>query len=125
MSSPQSKKSGAGDARVRSLLEKLKTYVTSRGEPGQHYVIPSLAAEHLGISTVETLGLLMLLEENGLLRHKYRIYCKDKDAVLLEVREQEDLPAQIDCKYCDRKHGESDLYIEVVFEIPAEQPVGL
>lgn len=101
-------------------LRRLQDYLTDRIKAGFDEVVPPLAAEALGLSSVETLGLLMVLEDSHLLRHKYRVYCKSKDAVLLEVDEKDDLPEETYCPYCNCVHPEEGLDIEVVFKIKME-----
>jgi hypothetical protein len=123
MWSQESKTSITSNRRIRALVESLRAYVEERLKEGSHVVIPSVAAQYLGISTPETLGLLMVLEKEGLLSHRYRLYCKSNDTVLFETANRSSLPVDPYCKFCDRDHDEDELEVEVVFEISAELPV--
>ena len=124
MWSQKSKSSITSDEHVKALTNKLRTYIEQSLRAGRHVIIPSVAAGHLGLSTPETLGLLMVLENEGLLQHKYRLYCKLNDAVVFETTDQRSLPVNPYCKFCDCNHNENELDIEVVIEISAELPVG-
>jgi hypothetical protein len=102
---------------VDSLLKNLLAYVLERAEGGYSEIIPTLAAERLGLSSVEVLGLLMLLENDGVLRHHYRIYCRAGDGVLADVRTKEEVPRKIYCKFCDKDQNEDTLSVELIFQI--------
>jgi hypothetical protein len=102
---------------VESLLKRVLAYVLERAEAGYSEVIPTLAAERLGLPSVEVLGLLMLLEDEGVLRHHYRIYCRSSDGVLADVQTKEEVLRETYCKFCDKNHSEEALSVELVFEI--------
>jgi|ERR1700733_560842 len=116
--SPSSKQDPQG---LNKYVSQVLDYVVDRFAQGQKEVIPSLAAEKLKLSSVEILGLFMLLEDKGILQHFYRVYCRNKDAPLCDVADKEDIPEQIPCKFCGDEHGEIDVDVEVVFRINAEK----
>lgn len=98
-------------------LQKLQDYVIERIRAGFDEVVPPLAAEAIGLSNLATLGLLMALEDSQVFNHRYRVYCKKSDAVLLEVDDKDELPEELYCPHCNCAHTEEELDIEVVFKI--------
>ena len=98
-------------------LQKLQDYIKDQTKGGVDEIVPPLAAEALNLSNLATLGLLVALEDNHALKHKYRVYCKNHDAVLLELDNKDQLPEELYCQYCDSTHDEDDLDIEVIFKI--------
>ncbi len=101
------------------LIDALKDYVAAEVGEGRTRIVPALAAVPLGLSEAETLGLLMLLEEAGLVLHGYEIVCRDNDAVLKKVSElsevEDTLP--IYCELCDEEHDADSVRVELVFEV--------
>lgn len=104
---------------LRVKLDALANYIVGELEEGRSRIVPALAAAHLKQSEAETLGLLMLLEDAGLIRHQYDIVCRKTNAVLATVSSKSELEHVIPvlCQLCDAEHGADDLRIELVFEV--------
>ena len=99
-------------------LDDLAAYIVKEAGRGNKEIEPSLAAQSLGTSEAEVLGLLMLFEQEGLLKHVYNIYCGDKRTFLKSVYEKGQIPATIYCRYCDKEHTDPDEFeIELAFQI--------
>jgi len=81
-------------------------------------IVPALAARSLGTSEAEVLGLLMLFEEQGLLRPVYQVYCADKKTFLGEFNRKDEIPEAIHCEFCDEDHCDPEkLEVELVFRL--------
>jgi hypothetical protein len=120
MRSPESPNSKLDQQRLEAFVGQASDYVVETARSGKREIIPSLAAEKLKLSYVETLGVLMVLEDRGLLHHFYRVYCPTSDGSVCDVPDKRDIPALIDCKFCGKEHREADVDVEVVFRIDDE-----
>lgn len=105
--------------RLRPLLEALESYIAHEVDEGRTRIVPALAAASLKKSEAETLALLMLFEDAGMLAHEYDIVCKRTGAVLKTVSDKSELEdaLAVSCQLCDTKHGSDDLRTELVFEV--------
>lgn len=107
--------------RLRPLLEGLETYVCREVDEGRTRIVPALAATALNKSEAETLALLMLFEDAGVLTHEYDIVCKRTNAVLKTVTDKSELEdalrVGVPCQLCDAEHGYDDVRTELVFEV--------
>jgi hypothetical protein len=121
MRSQESLNSKLDQRRLSDFISQALEYVVDTAGSGKREIIPSLAAEKLKLSYVETLGVLMVLEDRGLLHHFYRVYCPASDGSVCDVSDKKDIPALIYCKFCGKEHGEADVDVEVVFRIDDEK----
>ena len=104
--------------KLRDQLSALANYIARQASAGRREIVPSLAAEYLKSSEAGTLGLLMLLENERLLRSVYHVYCRNKGTLLLETTRKDEIPEAIYCKFCGEEHADPDeLEIELVFQI--------
>ena len=105
--------------RLSANLVALEQYVGHEVSEGRMRIIPALAANYLRKSEAETLALLMLLEDAGLLTHEYDIVCKRTGSVLKKVSNLAELEdaARQPCRLCDTEHGCDDLRTDLVFEV--------
>jgi hypothetical protein len=107
--------------RLRPLLDALETYIGREVEDGRTRIVPALAATALNKSEAETLALLMLFEDAGVLTHEYEIICKRTNTVLKTVTDksklEDALRAGVPCHLCDVEHGSDDLRTDLVFEV--------
>jgi hypothetical protein len=105
--------------RLRLQLESLETYIGREVDEGRTRIVPALAAVYLKKSEAETLALLMLFEDAGVLTHEYEIVCTRTGAVLKTVSDISALEEalRIPCPLCDAEHGPDDLRTELVFEV--------
>jgi hypothetical protein len=117
MPSRESQKSKVNPRQVNEYVRQALAYAAERAESGYAEIVPTLAAQNLGLSSVEALAVLMVLEDAGALKHHYRIYCRPSDGVLADVESKKDVERLIYCKFCDKNHGEEDLNVELVFRI--------
>lgn len=113
----ESRNSRSNAGKLEEIVDRTLSYIVEQSGADRSEVIPPLAAAKLGLPLVEILAALMVLEDRGVLRHFYRIYCQAKDVVLGDVVHKEDVAAHLYCKYCDCQHGQDDVDVEVVFRI--------
>jgi len=119
MQFPQLDRIKSNHPRLRPLLEALETYIGHEVEDGRTRIVPALAANSLRKSEAETLALLMLFEDGGVLTHEYDIVCKRTGAVLKTVADKSELQdaLPVPCQFCDQEHGADDIRTELVFEV--------
>jgi hypothetical protein len=106
---------------VEAYLIKALAYVAERTATGQTEVIPSLLASYLRLSSLETLAILMVLEDEGVLSHFYRIYCRSTDGVIGEFKHKKEIPSARYCRFCDSEHSEEASEVEIVFRVNREK----
>lgn len=98
-------------------LDSLAAYIAGQIDRGSKEIEPALASQSLHLREIEVLALLMLLEEAGIVRHAYNIYCARQGTLLETVNEKREVPRVIYCKYCDKDHREPDDFeIELIFQ---------
>jgi hypothetical protein len=116
---PRLERTKLNHPRLRPQLELLETYIGGEVEEGRTRIVPALAATALKKSEAETLALLMLFEDAGVLTHEYDIVCKRTGAVLKTVADKSELEDEfhVPCQLCDVEHGCDDLRTELVFEV--------
>jgi len=103
--------------KVASLVEKLEEYIRWLAERGIKEVIPRVAAAQLGISEADTLGLLSLFQDAGLVKPRYDLVCKKTNSVLGSFYSLDEVPDNVDCQICGKEHDADDLRVDLVFEI--------
>ena len=104
--------------RLRGRLTALAAYIGKQAEAGRMDIVPALAARSLDTSEAEVLGLLMLFEEQGLLKSVYQVYCADRKTLLGEFNSKEEIPEAIHCEYCGEDHCDPEkLEVELVFQL--------
>lgn len=111
--------------RLSPQIDALAHYISSELEEGRKRIVPALAAARVGRSEAETLAVMMLFEDAGLLSHRYEIVCERTRTVLLSVSDKSELERVLPlyCKFCDCEHNADDLRIELVFDVkPATVP---
>ena len=109
--------------KLSQALDALSEYISRQRLRGQSEIEPYLAAQALGTTEAYTLGLLKLLEDGGLLKHSYNIYCARQRTFLTSVQDVSDIPSVISCRYCDVEHcNPDDFEVELVFKVL--DPVG-
>jgi hypothetical protein len=103
----------------RNLIDKLANYLDAELAEGRERIIPSLTAQHLGLSDAETLALLKLFDDAGLVRAAYDVVCDKTKIVLSTVHSKSELKDlfPIPCEFCGSEHQPDDVTIELVFEI--------
>ncbi len=99
------------------LLDRLADYLRTQAGAEVDTVEPKLVAAHLDISEAEALGLLMLFERAGILKHRYEIVCPTTKAVIKSVNTKEEIEDVLNCDFCDRSHDVDELEIDLVFDI--------
>ena len=93
-------------------------YIVRIREQRQTEIEPSLAARELRTTEAHVTGLLMLLEEEEMVRHVYNIYCAKNRAFLASARERNEIPRVLYCKFCEKEHNRPDDFeIELAFQI--------
>lgn len=119
---PKLQKIEARYPNLATVVDKVARYIRGRVELGLSDVAPQLLASFLGWSEAEALAILMLFEKEGLLEPIYKIYCHANGTLLKRVKNKNEIPDSIYCKFCDADHNDPDMFdIELEFEIPAAQ----
>jgi hypothetical protein len=105
--------------RLRELIDRLAGYIEAEFAEGVSRVVPALAARHLGLSEAETLGLLAMFEDAGIVRAAYEIICRRTNVVLATAHKRSEIAdlLPIHCQFCDGEHDADDIAVELVFEI--------
>lgn len=99
------------------IVKKLADYIRSLSEQHVNQVIPRVAAVQLGISEADTLGLLSVFQDAGLVEPRYQLVCKRTGSVLGSYSSLEDVPDEHECNVCGKEHDAGDLRVDLVFEI--------
>ena len=102
---------------LASMLERVADYVANRVSAHVRTVSPKLVAVALGVSEAEALGLLMLLEQAKLLKHRYEVRCRFSKVVIGSVEDKRDLRHLFGCHECDQEHDIEDVEVELVFDV--------
>jgi hypothetical protein len=105
--------------RLSRKIEALATYIGHELDEGRTRIVPALAAVALGQSEAETLALLMLLEDAGILDHRYELVCRQTNSVLASVSTLDEVEGSFPlyCPLCGCEHGPDNVRVELVFEV--------
>jgi hypothetical protein len=103
--------------KLAPLVEKLEEYIQWLAERGIKEVIPRVAAAQLGVSEADTLGLLSLFQDAGLVKPRYDLVCKATSSVVGSFYSLDEVPDEVDCQICGKEHDADDLRVDLVFEI--------
>jgi hypothetical protein len=103
--------------KLAPLIEKLAEYLQWLEEREIGEVIPRVAAAQLGISEADTLGLLSVFHEAGLVRPRYDLVCRTANSVMESYYSLDEIPDKIECQLCGKEHDADDLRVDLVFEI--------
>jgi hypothetical protein len=105
--------------RLSKLIDELAAYIEGELDQGRSRVVPSLAARQLKLSEAETLGLLAMFEDAGLVSARYEVVCKKNNVVLATAHKRSELKdlLPIHCEFCEAEHEADDVSVELVFEI--------
>jgi hypothetical protein len=99
-------------------LDALAGYIADLQARGADEIEPALAARFLGTTEAAALALLMLLEEEGLLKHVYNIYCSRTRSFVESVDEKSEVPRALWCRLCDAEHADpDDMEVELAFRV--------
>lgn len=102
---------------LEPLIQKLADYMRWLSDQGIGELIPRVAAAQLGISEADTLGLLSVFQDAGLMKPQYQLVCIRTKSVLGTYASLGEVPDEAPCEHCDRDHDSDDLRIELVFAI--------
>jgi hypothetical protein len=102
---------------VAPLIQKLTDYLDWLQTEGQSVVIPRVASVRLHISEADTIALLGLFRDDGLVRPRYDLVCRPTNSVLASYHSLADIPDEQECQICGDLHDADELRIELVFEI--------
>jgi hypothetical protein len=102
--------------KLAEQIDRLAAYLAEQQRAGTTDFLPKLVAVKLGISEAAALGLLMLLEEAGLLSHEYHVLCKATNALIGSARSLSEIEDLYECDFCGKEHSaEQDIKVELVF----------
>jgi|ERR1700686_1721585 len=107
--------------KLAPLVQRLEEHM--RWLVGQRIseVIPRVAAAQLGISEADTLGLLTLFQNAGLVKPRYDLVCKPTSSVVGSFYSLDDVPDRVECQFCGKDHDADDLRVDLVFELSHER----
>jgi hypothetical protein len=99
------------------LVQKLMDYIHWLSDQKITKLIPRVAAALLGISEADTLGLLSLFQDAGIVEPRYDLVCKRTGSLLGSYHSLDEIPDKIECNVCGKEHDADDLRVDLVFEI--------
>jgi hypothetical protein len=73
------------------------------------------------VSEADALGLLTLFEDAKIVQHRYDLMCVPTSAVIASFKSLNEIPNEIECRYCGDEHDGERLRVELVFEILRER----
>ena len=119
MQFPQLESIKSKHPRLSPKLDALANYIGGELNEGRTRIVPALAAVALKQGEAETLALLMLFENAGVLTHQYELICKRSNAVLATVSSLTEVEDEfpVYCQLCDCEHGDDDVRAELVFQV--------
>jgi hypothetical protein len=92
-------------------------YLSVQQQKGTNFFLPKLVAAKLKTNEASALGLLSLLEEEGILTHEYHVLCKATGALISTVSSLRDLDETYQCDYCGKDHSqENEVEVQLVFK---------
>lgn len=98
-------------------IDDLAGYLSGQQQKGTDLFLPKLVAAELKTNEASALGLLSLLEDEGILTHEYHILCKATGALIATVPTLHDLNDSYPCDYCGRDHTQEDeVQVQLVFK---------
>lgn len=101
-------------------IDALAGYLSEQQQKGIDFFLPKLVAAKLKTNEASALGLLSLLEDEGILTHEYHVLCKTTGALIAKVPSLRDLDDSYPCDHCGKDHAEEDeVQVQLVF-IPQE-----
>jgi hypothetical protein len=103
------------------FVQKLAEYIRWLSDHNVNVLVPRVAAAQLGISEADTLGLLSLFQDAGLVQPRYQLVCKRTSSVLGSYDSLKKVPDNIECSVCGEEHDADDLRVDLVFEIAQGQ----
>jgi hypothetical protein len=102
---------------LAQLVRALEEYLRWQKERGVKEIVPRVAAAKLAVSEADTLGLLALFEDAGLVKHRYDVICARSDGSIESFDSLDEIPDELYCRFCGDQHCSDDMRIELVFEI--------
>lgn len=110
--------------RIEALLGKVVAYLKSR--PKEDEVVPKFIAKAIGESEVSVITGLRFLEEAGVAKQWFAVFCGTSDVPLGRFPTLEDIPEEFRCDICDEQHCLADrtCKIEVLYTIDREKLAG-
>lgn len=102
---------------ISPLIQLLAEYIEFQSNRGVREIIPRVAAAKMNITEADTLGLLTLFEDASVIKHRYDLVCLRNSTVIESFGSLDEIPDQIECRYCDCEHDGESVRVELVFEI--------
>ena len=102
---------------IARQIDDLAVYLSGQQQEGTDFFLPKFVAAKLKTNEASALGLLSLLEEEGILTHEYHVLCKATGALITTVPTLRDLRDSYQCDYCGRDHTqEYEVEVQLVFK---------
>lgn len=101
--------------RLRSLLEKVVAYLKSKGADEE--IVPKFVARAIDESEVSVITALRFLEQAGVTKQWYALFCKSTDVPLGKFPTLQQIPADVPCGVCDEEHclREGACKVEIIY----------
>jgi len=100
------KRSSPSSPQLNALVNKVAVYLRSRAADDQ--IVPKIVGKAIGETEIRAFTALRVLEELGIVRHHFGLYCGKKGIPLKSIDDLSQLPTEIYCDACDEDHCESD-----------------
>lgn len=103
--------------RLRSLLDKVVSYLKDNGNDDE--VVPKFVAKAIDESEISVITALRFLEQAGVARQWYGIFCKTTDVPLGRFASLSEIPEEFSCEICDEQHCfvEDTCKVEILYTV--------
>jgi hypothetical protein len=107
--------------RLQELVGKVVSYLKDR--PAEDDVVPKFIAKAINESEVSVFTALRFLEERGLAKEWFAVFCGTTDVPLGRFDTLQDIPKELVCEVCDEQHCLVDhtCKVEVVYTVNRER----
>lgn len=96
----------ASSSRLNAIIHKVVVYLKQNA--ADDYVVPRFAAKSIGEPEVSVITALRLLEERGVTRQRFGVFCGRTSVPIATFDDLKEIPSQIYCEICDEEHTQSD-----------------
>jgi hypothetical protein len=104
-------------ARLAAITRNVIDYIAAHSDQEQFF--PQILATALGESELAVLAALQVLDEKGVVRPRYGLYCA-RDSAPIEIYDsRSEIPSEANCEICDRELNldEETMYVELFFVV--------
>ena len=106
--------------RLETLVEKVTEYIRKQPHLASDTEFrPPMVSVAIGESELAVLAAFSVLEDAGIARHHYGLYCSSTNSPIEVYDSREEIPARAPCELCDRTHSldKRSMWVEVFFTV--------